>query len=552
MSNEFRFMKVYRDLVQNRAHEGDVNNLYYELKMQLQKSDFRDKWFRKEAPDRVDKAIAIDAVAHEIHTGNQELLQDLFPGAGFPFVKSVLDELSGLEKDADVRRPSRGYFTTILSESVPLIYLEKAESLPYQVGRTTREDPEVLEALKKYDKQFKAGLVSKGELLTLARYFPENGAYQKAALKLGLDNEENCPMVVGGPASVEMVDKQGHLITMDAMKKAVSEFMMNPRTSNVSLEHTDFQAGWALPTYINKAGDVYKTGVDDDKFWLISEIRDDLDIAKRIVGEIEKGNYRSYSIAGSATKTQNVKKGLQDIMQVDELHLSEIALCLQGVNQGAHFDILKSESTSNVQLDSILNSFMQMEKLELPGYGLAVTKGPNPSVVICTDRPNSLTDAIQLQLSRSLPEGTPTFVAPLSLMKSHIPVAVFTLTLLGEEGKREEELHENEDGREELLKMPETNTKPKKKDPALSPERLKELGSLFPVNWEGAHDWKPKKTYIKSSATSLFKDWLKTFNEQEAEHNKLLEEEGFPKGDTKKEEKSYSKEPWIVNEAAVK
>jgi hypothetical protein len=34
-------------------------------------------------------------------------------------------------------------------------------------------------------------------------------------------------MVVGGPASVELVDREGHLITTMALKKAFKKFMKN-------------------------------------------------------------------------------------------------------------------------------------------------------------------------------------------------------------------------------------------------------------------------------------------------------------------------------------
>ena len=52
---------------------------------------------------------------------------------------------------------------------------------------------------------------------------------------------------------------------------------------------------------------------------------------------------KSYSIAGSATKVQNMTKGLVPYLQVDDMELAEVTLCEKGVNQGASFEILKAD-----------------------------------------------------------------------------------------------------------------------------------------------------------------------------------------------------------------
>jgi hypothetical protein len=55
---------------------------------------------------------------------------------------------------------------------------------------------------------------------------------------------------------------------------------------------------------------------------------------------------KSYSIAGSAIRTENVSgnmfKGEPPYMRVDELELAEVTICEKGVNQGAGFDLIKS------------------------------------------------------------------------------------------------------------------------------------------------------------------------------------------------------------------
>ena len=206
--------------------------------------------------------------------------------------------------------------------------------LDKQVGQTSVED--ISGALDEYKRLYKAGIASAAEILTLSRAYPDNEKYAQAAARL-----EDDPVVVGGPASVEMIDREGHLITTNALTKAFDKYMANFRTRNAMVLHSDVQVGWALPAYISKGGQIFKSGVSDLGLFFITEVRDDTRIAKRVVEQINEGKLKSYSIAGSALKTQNMQKGMTPYMQVDDLELAEVTVCEKGVNQGANFDVLK-------------------------------------------------------------------------------------------------------------------------------------------------------------------------------------------------------------------
>ena len=39
--------------------------------------------------------------------------------------------------------------------------------------------------------------------------------------------------------------------------------------------HSDVQVGWALPAYITKSGQIFKSGVDEKGLFFITELRDD-------------------------------------------------------------------------------------------------------------------------------------------------------------------------------------------------------------------------------------------------------------------------------------
>ena len=230
-----------------------------------------------------------------------------------------------------------------------ILLLEKSD----QVGAVTKED--IADALFEYAALFKIGHASKAEILTLHRANPSDPTYRDAAIRKGLLDDDLPVVVIGGPASVEMVDREGHLITMAAMSKAFDKFMESERTRNVMVLHSDVQVGWALPAYINAAGQIFKSGVNDDRLFLLSEIRDDTKISQRVIKQIQEGKLHSYSIAGSAISTQTIQKGMSVYMQVDELELAEVTVCEQGVNQGADFAILKSGGDASKAGDSCID-----------------------------------------------------------------------------------------------------------------------------------------------------------------------------------------------------
>ena len=232
---------------------------------------------------------------------------------------------------------NKQYKSWVASEDDTIILLEKAQS-----GRTTLDD--IADALDEYKRLFIAGLASPGETITLSRAYPDNEEYAEACLAINDDEDEEKVMIVGGPASVEAVDREGHLITSDALKKAFKKYMDNFRGRNVMVMHSDVQVGHALPAFISRAGNVFKSGVDDKGLFFISELRDDTKIANRVRDQIKKGGMSSYSIAGSATQSKEINKSDgSHVLQVDDMELAEVTICEKGVNQNAHFELLKGD-----------------------------------------------------------------------------------------------------------------------------------------------------------------------------------------------------------------
>jgi phage head maturation protease len=110
-------------------------------------------------------------------------------------------------------------------------------------------------------------------------------------------------LVIAGYASVEMVDKQGDLITRGALKNAFGDFMKADGYRNVQLAHSNIQVGSVIPSYTDSDGRVWKSGVDDAGMFVVIKLRDDIEKAREVAKEIRKGALRGFSIGGQAFVT---------------------------------------------------------------------------------------------------------------------------------------------------------------------------------------------------------------------------------------------------------
>ena len=69
-------------------------------------------------------------------------------------------------------------------------------------------------------------------------------------------------LMIGGYASIEIVDKQNDLITLKALQEAVEKYMENPKFRNVMTNHSNVQVGEVVKEYRDKNGKLWKTEVD--------------------------------------------------------------------------------------------------------------------------------------------------------------------------------------------------------------------------------------------------------------------------------------------------
>jgi len=170
-------------------------------------------------------------------------------------------------------------------------------------------------------------------------------------------------LVIGGYASIEMVDKQNDLITLGALDEAVSKYMKISKFRNVMTNHSNVQVGEVIPQYRDKSGRLWKTEVDDVGFFVVIKMREDIEKAKEVSREIRDGSLRSFSIGGQALeKRKKGHKEYGDYNEISKLELHEVTICEKGINPEAKFDILKMENEGKEmnEIEKALNALNEL------------------------------------------------------------------------------------------------------------------------------------------------------------------------------------------------
>jgi len=181
-------------------------------------------------------------------------------------------------------------------------------------------------------------------------------------------------LVVAGYASVELVDKQGDLITRGALSDAFDGFMKGDKYRNVQLAHSNIQVGEVIDSYIDSNGRMWKSECDDTGMFVVVQLRNDIEKAREVAAEIRKGNLRGFSIGGQAFKRvrkSDMEKG--DYQEISKMELHEVTICEKGINPEAQFRILKEDTTMTNESSDLTGIMSRlearldaMEKGELP------------------------------------------------------------------------------------------------------------------------------------------------------------------------------------------
>jgi HK97 family phage prohead protease len=174
----------------------------------------------------------------------------------------------------------------------------------------------------------------------------------------------NDDLMIGGYASIEIVDKQNDLITLKALQESVKKFMEDSKFRNVMTNHSNVQVGEVVDSYRDRNGKLWKSEVDDVGFFVVIKLRDDIEKAKEVGRNIRKGSLRSFSIGGQAL--QKVKKShneLGEYNEISKLELHEVTICEKGINPEAKFDILKQDIGSENMSEKLEKALSELDTL---------------------------------------------------------------------------------------------------------------------------------------------------------------------------------------------
>lgn len=171
-------------------------------------------------------------------------------------------------------------------------------------------------------------------------------------------------LMIGGYASIEIVDKQNDLITLPALKEAVVKFMKDSKFRNVMTNHSNVQVGEVVDSYRDSTGRLWKSEVDDVGFFVVIKLRDDIEKAKEVGRNIRKGSLRSFSIGGQALqKVKKSNENLGEYNEISKLELHEITICEKGINPEARFDILKQDKGDKNMSDKLEKALAELDTL---------------------------------------------------------------------------------------------------------------------------------------------------------------------------------------------
>jgi HK97 family phage prohead protease len=165
----------------------------------------------------------------------------------------------------------------------------------------------------------------------------------------------NGELYVAGYASVDMVDKQGDRIPVDALKKAFGQFMGNKAFRNVQLAHSGIQVGEVVDSHTDSQGRVWKSEVDNHGLFVVCKIRNDIQKAREVQKQIRNGDLRAFSIGGQALfRVSKTTPELGSHREITDLELHEITLCKKGINPESTYTILKMEGETDMTNSEML------------------------------------------------------------------------------------------------------------------------------------------------------------------------------------------------------
>ena len=150
----------------------------------------------------------------------------------------------------------------------------------------------------------------------------KNTQFNKSFSIQNHEDQEDGSIIVSGIASSEALDSDGDIITKEAMKKAIPEFM---KYGNIREMHSNIAAGKALEMYVND---------EDGKTYIKCKVVD-----KGTIEKVKEGVLKCFSIGGKI-----LKRGMDNLKKATEIVITEVSLVDRGANPDALITFFKGDN----------------------------------------------------------------------------------------------------------------------------------------------------------------------------------------------------------------
>ncbi len=179
--------------------------------------------------------------------------------------------------------------------------------------------------------------------------------------------DDKSDMYIFGPASMEVLDLQGDIITIDAIRKALPQLL---RRARLTVDHSDNIVGEILEN-AEVRSKAYRTEVrlpspdELSKFknliegrealFVLAKVWSDTEYCMKIRNAIARGQYKKYSIAGNVLEARPCTREEYCGRLVSDINLSAVTICNAGANPAAEFDIIKrgNQMTEEIHIEKV-------------------------------------------------------------------------------------------------------------------------------------------------------------------------------------------------------
>ena len=149
-------------------------------------------------------------------------------------------------------------------------------------------------------------------------------------------------LVVGGWGNYYIVDREGHRLGLEGMRRAMNNFLGKKEFANMNIFHSGIQVGQILKKFVDASGKEWKTEVRPEGLFVVAAFRTDLEVSRKAMAEVLKGGMRGFSIAGNAKDKKTICEHGKCWTEVTDLEIYEVTLCVTPMNPKSYItDIIQ-------------------------------------------------------------------------------------------------------------------------------------------------------------------------------------------------------------------